>query len=369
MPYVDAARSRGVSEFRLVRHHAYKPALIPIITVIGLQIALLLGGAVLTETTFEWKGLGLPAGAVPAGPRLRRRAGHRRPARGDRGPHQLHRRHHGGDHRSAGEVLMKLRKLLGRLPVVHQFRQSVGLQRGMLVTGLVLTGFFVLMAIFAPVLAPYGFNQLTDDERRLVRIAGAARRRAPARHHGRRLRRAVSRDLGRADRVLRDHRRRAALDLRRRAARPALRIPRRLARPRAHRDRRRRLRVPDAAARDRRGHRDQQGPIEPRRRRLRGRHLDHRGLHPAVLPGDPRRGGPGEGRGVRRVGEGRRREHAARHVPPRAAQLDAHAAADLHAEQLGGDPRRSPRWASSASASSRPRRPSGATTSTARSAT
>ena len=58
MPYVDAARSRGISEYRLVRKHAYKPALIPIITVIGLQIALLLGGAVLTETTFEWQGLG-----------------------------------------------------------------------------------------------------------------------------------------------------------------------------------------------------------------------------------------------------------------------------------------------------------------------
>ena len=58
MDYVDAARSRGVKEFRLVRHHAYKPALVPIITVIGLQIAVLLGGAVLTETTFEWKGLG-----------------------------------------------------------------------------------------------------------------------------------------------------------------------------------------------------------------------------------------------------------------------------------------------------------------------
>lgn len=58
MPYIDAARSRGVRESRLVRTHAYKPALIPIITVIGLQIALLLGGAVLTETTFEWKGLG-----------------------------------------------------------------------------------------------------------------------------------------------------------------------------------------------------------------------------------------------------------------------------------------------------------------------
>ncbi|MBZ2194570.1 ABC transporter permease [Ruania sp. N2-46] len=56
--YVDAARSRGVSESRLVRKHAYRPALIPIITVMGMQIALLLGGAILTETTFEWRGLG-----------------------------------------------------------------------------------------------------------------------------------------------------------------------------------------------------------------------------------------------------------------------------------------------------------------------
>lgn len=56
--YIEAGRSRGVSEYRLVTRHAYKPALIPIITVMGLQIALLLGGAVLTETTFEWKGLG-----------------------------------------------------------------------------------------------------------------------------------------------------------------------------------------------------------------------------------------------------------------------------------------------------------------------
>lgn len=58
MDYVDSARSRGVGEARLVRKHAYKPALIPIITVMGLQIALLLSGAVLTETTFEWRGLG-----------------------------------------------------------------------------------------------------------------------------------------------------------------------------------------------------------------------------------------------------------------------------------------------------------------------
>ena len=56
--YVTSARSRGVGEYRLVTKHAYRPALIPIVTVIGLQIAMLLAGAVLTETTFEWKGIG-----------------------------------------------------------------------------------------------------------------------------------------------------------------------------------------------------------------------------------------------------------------------------------------------------------------------
>lgn len=58
MDYVDAARSRGVGELRLVRKHAYRPALIPIITVMGMQIALMMGGAILTETTFGWRGLG-----------------------------------------------------------------------------------------------------------------------------------------------------------------------------------------------------------------------------------------------------------------------------------------------------------------------
>ncbi|GAA1725698.1 ABC transporter permease [Isoptericola hypogeus] len=56
--YVDAARSRGVAERRLVTKHAWRPALIPIITVAGMQVAMLLVGAVLTETTFEWRGLG-----------------------------------------------------------------------------------------------------------------------------------------------------------------------------------------------------------------------------------------------------------------------------------------------------------------------
>ncbi|QEO10238.1 ABC transporter permease [Protaetiibacter larvae] len=47
-----------------------------------------------------------------------------------------------------------------RLPVLQQLRQSVGLQRGMLVTGLVITAIFLVVAILAPLLAPYGYNQL-----------------------------------------------------------------------------------------------------------------------------------------------------------------------------------------------------------------
>ncbi|GAB3844646.1 ABC transporter permease [Dactylosporangium cerinum] len=56
--YVTAARSRGVDEPRLRNRHATRPALVPVITMLGLQVAGLLGGAVLTETTFEWRGLG-----------------------------------------------------------------------------------------------------------------------------------------------------------------------------------------------------------------------------------------------------------------------------------------------------------------------
>ena len=52
--------------------------------------------------------------------------------------------------------------LLYRLPVISHFRMSVGLQRGMLVTGLVLTILFLLASVLAPVIAPYGYAQLSD---------------------------------------------------------------------------------------------------------------------------------------------------------------------------------------------------------------
>jgi peptide/nickel transport system permease protein len=57
--YVEAARARGIPEGRVVRKHAFRNALVPVITVIGLQVALTLSGAVLTETTFNWPGVGI----------------------------------------------------------------------------------------------------------------------------------------------------------------------------------------------------------------------------------------------------------------------------------------------------------------------
>jgi peptide/nickel transport system permease protein len=56
--YVEAARARGVGERRIIMAHALKNALIPVITILGLTLASLLGGAVLTEVTFSWPGLG-----------------------------------------------------------------------------------------------------------------------------------------------------------------------------------------------------------------------------------------------------------------------------------------------------------------------
>ncbi len=56
--YVEAARARGVPEGVVVRRHAFRNALVPVVTVMGLQAALLLAGAILTEQTFEWQGLG-----------------------------------------------------------------------------------------------------------------------------------------------------------------------------------------------------------------------------------------------------------------------------------------------------------------------
>ncbi|MGC9469369.1 MAG: ABC transporter permease [Anaerolineae bacterium] len=56
--FITAGRARGIPERRLTYRHALRNTFIPILTLIGLQFALLLAGAVLTETTFSWPGMG-----------------------------------------------------------------------------------------------------------------------------------------------------------------------------------------------------------------------------------------------------------------------------------------------------------------------
>lgn len=56
--YIRTARAKGVEEKKVILKHALKNALIPIITVVGLQFGHLLGGAVLTETVYSWPGIG-----------------------------------------------------------------------------------------------------------------------------------------------------------------------------------------------------------------------------------------------------------------------------------------------------------------------
>ena len=55
--YVEAARSRGLSESRVVLHHALPNALLPVLTITGITIASLIGGALLIEVTYSWPGI------------------------------------------------------------------------------------------------------------------------------------------------------------------------------------------------------------------------------------------------------------------------------------------------------------------------
>ena len=57
--YIRTARSKGISEFKVIYKHALRNALVPIVTVIGMQIPVLFGGAVIVEQLFSWPGLGL----------------------------------------------------------------------------------------------------------------------------------------------------------------------------------------------------------------------------------------------------------------------------------------------------------------------
>lgn len=56
--YIRTARAKGLKEKKVLYKHAFKNAAIPLVTVMGMQFGLLLGGAVVTETVFAWPGLG-----------------------------------------------------------------------------------------------------------------------------------------------------------------------------------------------------------------------------------------------------------------------------------------------------------------------
>ena len=56
--YVEAARAKGLTERRVVSHHALRNALIPVVTVFGLQFGTLMGGTFVTEVIFAWPGMG-----------------------------------------------------------------------------------------------------------------------------------------------------------------------------------------------------------------------------------------------------------------------------------------------------------------------
>ena len=63
--YVRTARAKGISDWRVTMHHGLRNALIPVVTLIGLQIGFLLGGSVVTETMFAWPGVGrMAVGAI-----------------------------------------------------------------------------------------------------------------------------------------------------------------------------------------------------------------------------------------------------------------------------------------------------------------
>ena len=162
-----------------------------------------------------------------------------------------------------------------RLPVLRQVRTSVGLQRTMLVTGLVLVAIFVVTAMFAPLLAPYGYSQLSVGD------VNFGSQQPPSAEHW------LGTTVGGYDVLSRTIW----------GARPAalvivvavvlsiflgvaiglrVRVLRRLGRPRARRDRGRAVRVPVAAARHRRRHRHQRRPVVDVGRRHGGRHLPRR---------------------------------------------------------------------------------------------
>ena len=57
-PYIRSARAKGLSEIQVMTHHAFKNAMLPVVTILGVQLATMFSGAVVTETIFAIPGIG-----------------------------------------------------------------------------------------------------------------------------------------------------------------------------------------------------------------------------------------------------------------------------------------------------------------------
>ena len=159
--YVRTARAKGMLASRRGRRHIFRNAMLPIVTIIGLQTGLLLSGAVLTETVFAWPGMGTWLVRGDQAPQLPRAPGRdpvrlarlraRQPARG-----RLVRAHQPADpgllmsvaEAEAREVQLEAPSGLWR-DAWRRLRRNPGA-----IVGFVLVGLFVFVAIFAPLIAP-----------------------------------------------------------------------------------------------------------------------------------------------------------------------------------------------------------------------
>ena len=193
----------------------------------------------------------------------------------------------------------------------HQLRQSVGLQRGMLVAGLVLDRGLPAHRRSSRRCSRRTGSPRLRDARRTFGAQAAAGAEHLLGHHRRRLRRVLPHHLGRADRARWSSSSPGLLDLRRRrswAWSPATSAAGSTACWSCSPTRS----TPSRRCCWRSSCRSSisGGQSEPLGRHPGRGDLDHRGLHPAVLPGGPRRGRARQGRAVRRVGQGHRRLHA-----------------------------------------------------------
>ena len=102
--YVRTAKAKGASERRMLLRHVLRNSLIPIATLLGLRLPGILAGALITESVFNYPGMGLPVLPVGAEPGLPGAAGYHRRGRGGDGRRVAARRHRLRGARPAGEV-------------------------------------------------------------------------------------------------------------------------------------------------------------------------------------------------------------------------------------------------------------------------